>query len=760
MYVNCSGEFMSVGGVRWRVDLLMDASWGATVPLEFDIDPLTIEWAEESKEKPICGSTATLNIISPGDRTFSRLYTESAVGVQMKVFRQGRLYWSGHIDTEFYEEPYITNKGYTVTLTFSDFGVLDRLQYDMQGKKTIAQLVKSSLLRSGFSYEAVDTTLISGTALASGLVPKTPFLDLLVESSNFYDEDGEALTLREVLEGILQPLALRMVQRAGKIWLYDLNGLHGCEDSKQIDWQSTDQMLSTDKIYNSVKVTWSPYVAKEISNSKDFWTDDASYTDQQVKDALNSLNPIFLSETAALRAYHYSVEKHKWQDKSDVGFAFLTSSRGRGATLARQDMEQFLFHDGFYKILPGEDGTESEGVALRWPEVGEIGSSDSAVLMKAGFSFQIGGCDTGTSGAPIVVFDPVRLPPIGRYAIELGQLRLRLSVNMLMDPRYNPNKTAENDGVIPGEKSRVEYLDRYFNYFYLPVAVKFQPSGSSEVYVWTNSKVLRKPWLTEPITSEQEAIGHWVAYDGTSTYGYLAWYEDRVTKSAVMGWRKNRTAINANTRILTTAVETNTGQCIPIPPGAMNGGNLWVEVLRSPWIVRLICRDLTAPVVQEEENAASTVNWVLLESPDILIERNALLNEDLDDSDIEYKGVINLSAKEDLELDTICGTAKSDVLAARGAYFYPDGSQVTEIMRAGVISQAEDLLIGTLCSQFGTRHTKLTGTAVSSGEGMCTYTDAASEGITFMLAGAVEHPREDTVEGTFIEVSPDGYTQM
>jgi hypothetical protein len=44
-----------------------------------------------------------------------------------------------------------------------------------------------------------------------------------------------------------------------------------------------------------------------------------------------------------------------------------------------------------------------------------------------------------------------------------------------------------------------------------------------------------------------------------------------------------------------------------------------------------------------------------------------------------------------------------------------------------------------------------------SGEGVCTYVDASHTG-TFMLTGAVEKLREDIVDGTFVEVSPDEYT--
>ena len=65
------GEFLSSRDVRWRVEIFLEGDAFEDVgELTFDGgNPLTIEWNEESKEGPVCGSTATLNIVSPGDRS-------------------------------------------------------------------------------------------------------------------------------------------------------------------------------------------------------------------------------------------------------------------------------------------------------------------------------------------------------------------------------------------------------------------------------------------------------------------------------------------------------------------------------------------------------------------------------------------------------------------------------------------------------------------------------------------------------------------
>lgn len=115
----------------------------------------------QNKEEVICSSTATLKIISPGDRTYEDLYSIEVGRVRLDVYRNNSLYWSGCIDTEFYEEPYERLNGYSVLLTFNDMGVLDRLNFDLSGMQTLVGLVSYCVGRCGFICGGIDDSLIS-----------------------------------------------------------------------------------------------------------------------------------------------------------------------------------------------------------------------------------------------------------------------------------------------------------------------------------------------------------------------------------------------------------------------------------------------------------------------------------------------------------------------------------------------------------------------------------------------------------------------
>ena len=145
MYKRYAGEFAGTDGTLWRVEIHEDSetAFSTVGELSFPYDePLLIEWEKRAKEEVIQGSSATLKLISPGDRTYIDLYQVKPCAVRLDVYRAGALYWRGTLDTELYEEPYESASGYTVSLTFSDFGVLARKKlygHEVQSLRSILE---------------------------------------------------------------------------------------------------------------------------------------------------------------------------------------------------------------------------------------------------------------------------------------------------------------------------------------------------------------------------------------------------------------------------------------------------------------------------------------------------------------------------------------------------------------------------------------------------------------------------------------------
>lgn len=750
-YLRYKGEFLSISNVLWRVEIWQEADgeFEAVGLLEFDADePLSIEWNEKSKEEVIQGSTATLKIVSPGDRTYEDLYSIEVGRVRLDIYRNNALYWSGCIDTEFYEEPYEQLNGYTVSLSFTDFGVLERLKYDLGNMQTLYEIVSYCIGRCGINCGGIDDSLIS-TAL-TGSSKAMHLSDVKVRSDNFYDEDGEASTLTEVIEGILQPLALRMIQRAGKVYIYDLNGLYRQANKLPIVWDGSSQTMGVDVVYNNAKITWSTYAQSGNLSPTDCWGNiktDATLT------ALNQLSG-GSSNGATYFSYHYSTALTDWIDATDCGFTIWVAKEGNNVELG----------DGVYvyKIVPQYDGSESEGIALFWQSVAgiKVGTNKNwyAEYKSQGHGQPKIPGTTASIGPALFKSNPVWVPPIANSS----ELVVRVGIDMLLDPRFNPFESAANIMKYLEQKDWYDQFNRYGNYVYVPVTIKFQPDGSDTVYVWDNRSIVKRP-VSYPATTLNDTYGSWVEYTGDkapNAWGYLCYYDarDHVDTSGVLGWKKNRPAINPHKQA-TISILTNAeaGQYIPYPNFGGGGGKLWVEVRREGWLIVNEGTDL-----EKAENGPKSlwgkIAWLLMRLPEIEIMNAGQFDKTINTDDVEYNAQLNGAAKEPIEIDTICGTSAEGVPTARGAYFNAKtGKQITTFTRAGRTTQAEDLLIGTLYSQFAQRRTTLSGDAQILHEPIAVYREDNQDGKLFMVASETQDVRMDCSEAVFVELRPDEY---
>lgn len=758
-FLRYMGEFLSRAGVVWRVEILQDADapFNPIGSLDFEADEaLVIEWGHAEKEEVICGSTATLRLESPGDRTYEDLYTIAPGRIRMDVYRNNLLYWSGALDPEFYEEPYEKAANYPVTLTFSDFGVLDRLKYDLSGMRSLYEIVGYCMNRTAIN-SIIDESLIS-TGLTAGGV-KMNLADLKVRSDNFYDEDGEALTLKEVLEGILQPLALRMVQRAGRVYVYDLNALYHTE-TRPVIWDGDSQTMGTDRVYNNAKITWSTYAQSGNLSNQECWVLDTPANET----AMNMTHGRVIGD-ATIFSYHYATSLNDWVDLTDVGFTIWLSNKGKNATITNTAAR-------FYKIVPQYDGQESEGIAIRWPGVNgyKVGGGHNyyATMQWSSNGVGIGAGNealpgtTAKVGGIIFKTNPVWVPPV---IDKSGNLVIRVLMDMLLDPRFNPFESSVKwmDGLDQADHEKKWNLRG--NYMYVPVTIKFKPDGSNDVYCWTNIDVVKRDVKSAQVTTLNGTYGHWVKDTSTGDvqgiWGYLCYYttDDRAEKSGVIGWRKNRPAINPHTgKIISVLANSEDGQYIPYPNFGNSGGELWVEV-RTGWVLSDGNENIaTDKIIDTYGLWNGKYNWVLCQLPEIEIMNSSQFDKTINTDDVEYNAEINAEAKEDIELETICGSSAEGVPTARGAYYSTaTGKQITQLSRAGRTSQIEDLLIGTLFSQFGARRAKLSGEMQIIANTLSAHTEANQEGKVFMITADTQDVIADVSDATVTELRPDEY---
>ena len=687
-YERYSGTFGSNNGVLWKVCIMQESeSAFAVKELRFPFEePLLIEWGETSKEDVIVSSTATLRVISPGDRTYADLYSIEVGRIRLDVYREGLLYWSGCLDPEFYEEPYTSNSDYEVEFTFSDFGILDRLKYRLSGKQNCKNLLLMILGESRINYNGINENAMSTQVpSAAGL----GLAQLDVRSDNFYDEDGEACSLMEVAEGFLRPLGLRIEQRNGVVWVYDLNGAYNEFAIKKTEWQSDDQFMGVDKVINNTKVTLSIYSDATLTEGGIVYPGEFSEDTTDVSSR----------DTGVFSFYEDYSDKERidndW-DYNDISFTlFTTNIQDANSKIAEKYWKSRWFH-----IEPMLGGSSADGVAYMFMTQGHG-------PISSGWPSLIGSNPQAKEQNVLIRTKRCYIPKISdKYTKDIYHPKyyIRLCQEVLIDPRYNPF-TEAGEG---NEANNYDDIKVWFGYVMIPATVTLYDEAGNALMHYTNEDVAKS---SDKSISMLSTHGKWVK--GASKYGdcWLEWYdpEDRKENTGVLGWKKNRHCIGLSKKELFKSFQKMAeGQYIPYPS---EGGYLEVCIYTGIWPYDYGETDFGNTDNANKKGLYDKIRWMLYKAPTIEIVKSNIKKSGTDVEDVEYSSYINKSAKEDLNIDTICGTSEEQCPSSKAIFLNATtGEQVCNMYRAGRTTQVEQLLIGTLYSQYAERKTKLSGT--------------------------------------------------
>lgn len=747
MYIVYSGSFLSRQGDKWEIDLLrdLDAEPEEVGTLRFPAEEaLTIEWDEVERWEVIQGSTATLRIISPGDRTYLGLYAIRVGEVRMDVYRNQVLFWSGTMDTEFYEEPYERGSDYEVTLTFSDLGVLERMKYDLGGMRTLRYLTQYALLRAGLGHLTLDDTSYISLSHEDGThaTPDT----ISMASENFYDEDGEPCTLQEVVEGILQPLSLRMVQRFGKVYVYDLYALQSKAPKRPVHWTSDSQTLGVASVVNNVKLTFSPYAKDKPLESQLEYTEpyDQGSTEHNLT-----------GDTADSYSYYPACDDDNklpdgsW-DYQNISFRIWTGS-GQGLAYSRY---------GYFRIEPIFGGSEAEGVPYAF-RAGTVYNNNEGRIKVAGNFYPNHQATLRTYRA--------FLPRLSEE--DAAHYYLRLTLPLLADGRYNPF-TSDASG---NKEDRNDYLKGRAHHLFVAVDVHLYdaPDATTASRHWSNCQ------LTTAITKNPnfaDTLGEWLdgpdGWDGTAHDGWLAYYDKEEYSGGSpigKGWITNRQCLGTPrytfagidfAEVRPSIRNRDDGQYIPYPA---EGGWLEVTVYGCPWPVNRKTSDSYYPGVttitdDDAKGCMERMAWLLLKAPEVEVTDRTLKANSIDQEELEYRGNINPEAKEEVSLDTICGSAPEAMPTSRGCYLRTaDGLQLSRLRRGTLTEQPERILIGSIYGQAAERKATLSGEARIEVDGagrLLLYTEQNQPADRLFLTTAETlDAQSDTTELTLTELS-------
>lgn len=200
--------------------------------------PFMVEMPDLShKFQVVRGTGCEINLFSESDRKFfAGLYHTDMREFWVKHYIDDVLNWTGYLNSELVREPYSETENYNFQITGNDgFSLLDRLHFvdstdpenpaDYTGIKSkmwlLMTVINSIGLPYGDIYLSFSTTFTGqGTASDSSILHES-----YVDCANFYNEDGEAETMRKVLESILAPYGAFITLVGTDIYITDNNTL-------------------------------------------------------------------------------------------------------------------------------------------------------------------------------------------------------------------------------------------------------------------------------------------------------------------------------------------------------------------------------------------------------------------------------------------------------------------------------------------------------------------------------------------------------
>lgn len=525
-------EFQDIDGFNKRVSILDDDYDGQPYEVCGTDKPFTIEYPQKDPFNPIKGSGCQIEFLYKGDESFVREMFTSDINrfrVVLRDLNTNLIDWSGFLNSELYEEDYGYDgeeTGIVYSMTGNDgFANLSRYRVtdEHQDTLTLYSVLKMCAPIIGLDLEDVesfnrtlsenvqendfycnsDIDLIpsyendsSGEGGAYGI-----FGNVYLNKTNYLDEDGKYLTLREVLEETLRPYRLHVVKVGSNVRIQSIN---------------TRVSTGSDILYDAYDVQRNSYIAGYYLISNDLHTvgNDSYYQSGQRLTSIPKIN----EQVVAVDNY---IDEDVFINELSSGDKFLDQTTFEDAPETEDwswGDNQFLEHDDYdtTDILP----TTTIPTLIKPSKLHKVDSSEKyAILIKNPPTHQ------GTE----ILNEPSSLTLLSKKkastSIMSGQTGFKLTVSALLQhdmANYLKNDAVSNSSMFGfSMEGYLKYGNRYLKANFTEV------STSSDITHYTLSSF---SWTTTPSTfplifseteiegaSTTKAEGVWVSL---CNYGY------------------------------------------------------------------------------------------------------------------------------------------------------------------------------------------------------------------------------------------------
>ena len=718
--------FANQKGETWHVEILTtepDTIQPTELKLDAD-DPLTIEWDDREKHEPLQGATLTLKAETPTDRAFTSFITADPLQVIIKAYRNNNLFWQGSLDAEDYEEPYQRSAGYLVTLTFTDFGQWKRIPFNLHGVLPISQVITHCLQTINLPTSTLQTLISLQTAADPGLnqpstwTQQTDLSTICIDTSNLYDDTATPQKMYDAIEALLQPLALRIMQRDGHTTIYDLNTIYKTSHPQPIQWDADTQTLQTDKQRQSLKIRFTPNGKPTLINydiTDHLTTSD--YNNSIVVWYENPTTAAIINDNIQSFAFAYTKDR---QTSNFIGLQYLNPRAQPFKISSYQGNAQDATGIAWMAMLYKYGDTSYNGQSIDNRFNGIYATAEAPILMQ---------------------LPDVWCPAYSGYyttdpnAQDLSQY-LRLKLSVLFDTRYNPFEDPSKADQQP--KTDWDYI---CGVVYVPYSLVLYDKDGTPIYQLISTAKKEEDTTSTATRRKYTYAKEWQKITNpsifTPDYCFLAYYKDTHRtdvfdgKALSDGWTTNKD----RSRLWSFATDRPTdstypkrylkeGERIPLPPIA---GSLRLTIYCGFYVNRVTYADgyedpayyptREKMMNKQDERTTSNFNWLLrfmlYKIPELDIVTGAAAATDETDP-TEYKALIPNTSIEELSIDTTFGTDVTLTPMQKGTYRTTTNHRLL-LRRTNTTAPytIETDLLYTLCSQYATRSLTLKGECIT-----------------------------------------------
>lgn len=216
-------NFKSVKEKTYRIEIDTVMSTFSE-PLTLSPDPISVEYESGALYQPLKLSSATISVLT--DNVLSDLYTAENQGVSIRLFNQtdNILEWSGYLTPNLYSSEFVSSFDSVELEAIDTLSSLENIKYSYIGDSGTFRSFTDILF---FVLDKADPKRV----LNKVYIQKTNrmvkeslaclFEDSYIHERNFFDEDNEPSTCREILESLVQYYGMTVIQWMDSYYIID-----------------------------------------------------------------------------------------------------------------------------------------------------------------------------------------------------------------------------------------------------------------------------------------------------------------------------------------------------------------------------------------------------------------------------------------------------------------------------------------------------------------------------------------------------------